>query len=142
MIVNETQVRVRYGETDQMGYVYYGKYAEYFEVGRVEVIRSLGISYKSIEERGVLMPVAELQVQYRRPARYDDLLTIRTTIPELPRSSFLTQYEIHNEAGELLVTGQVRLAFVDKVRQRPIRVPDFVLEAVAQHWPGSGQTGI
>lgn len=135
MIVRETQLRVRYGETDRMGYVYYGQYAEYFEVGRAELIRTLGITYKSVEEQGILMPVADLQIQYRRPALYDDLLTIRTTVPEMPRSSFLTEYEIRNEAGELLVTGRVRLAFIDRERMLPVRAPGFVLEAMAAHWP-------
>jgi acyl-CoA thioester hydrolase len=137
MIVHDTQVRVRYGETDQMGYVYYGRYAEYFEVGRVETIRSIGMSYKLIEEQGILLPVAELRVNYKRPARYDDLLRVRTMIPEIPRSYFLTRYEIVNEAAELIVTGMVRLAFVDQQRQRPVRVPGFILEAVKAHWSGS-----
>ncbi|MEM9987298.1 MAG: thioesterase family protein, partial [Bacteroidota bacterium] len=75
MILHETQLRVRYGETDQMGYAYYGKYAEYFEVGRVETVRSIGLPYKLVEEKGILMPVSELQVNYKRPAFYDDLLT-------------------------------------------------------------------
>lgn len=135
MISHDTQLRVRYGETDQMGYVYYGKYAEYFEVGRVETVRSIGIPYKLVEEKGILMPVSELLVQYKRPAYYDDLLTIRTCIPEPPRSSLLFTYEIFNEADLRLVTGHVRLAFVDAERMRPVRVPDFVAEAVNQHWP-------
>ncbi len=134
MIVHETQFRVRYGETDQMGFVYYGKYAEYFEVGRVELIRSLGLSYKEIEERGIFLPVADLHVRYRKAARYDDLLTVRTKLMEIPRSSFLTEYEIMNEAGELLVTGEVKLAFVDRVRMVPVRAPGYVVEAVERFW--------
>ena len=134
MISHDTQLRVRYGETDQMGFVYYGKYAEYFEVGRVELIRSLGLSYKSIEERGIWMPVADFSIKYRQPGRYDDLLTIRTSLQELPRSSFLTSYEVFNEAGDLLVTGEVRLAFFHAERMVPVRVPDFILEAVSAHW--------
>ncbi|WNJ18821.1 thioesterase family protein [Pontibacter sp. G13] len=137
MIVHETQVRVRYGETDQMGYVYYGKYAEYFEVGRTELIRSLGLTYKALEESGILMPVADLQIKYRYPAKYDDILTIRTSVPEHPKSSFLTQYEISNEAGQLLVSGSVKLAFVDAARQRPVRAPQSVLDAVKPFWPES-----
>ena len=132
MIVHDTQLRVRYGETDQMGIVYYGKYAEYFEVGRTELIRGLGVPYRSIEARGIMMPVAELRIQYKKPARYDDLLTIRTLVKELPRSSLLTEYEIYNEDGGLLVTGFVKLAFLDVARHLPVRVPDFILEAVRQ----------
>ena len=140
MIIRDTHLRVRYGETDQMGYVYYGKYAEYFEVGRVETVRSIGIPYKLVEEKGILMPVSELQVNYKRPGHYDDLLTIRTTIPEKPRSSLLFTYEVFNEAEQLLATGLVRLAFVDKERMRPVRVPGFVQEAVDAHW-GRGEWG-
>lgn len=135
MISHETFLRVRYGETDQMAYVYYGKYAEYFEVGRVELIRSIGISYKEVEERGILMPVAHLEVSYKIPARYDELLRIKTSITEIPRASFMTAYEIYNESNTLLVTGKVKLAFFDKERNRPVRVPDFVLKAIEKHWP-------
>ena len=116
MIIRDTHLRVRYGETDQMGYVYYGKYAEYFEVGRVETVRSIGIPYKLVEEKGILMPVSELQVNYKRPGHYDDLLTIRTTIPEKPRSSLLFTYEVFNEAEQLLATGLVPRSFAEKGR--------------------------
>lgn len=118
-----------------MGYVYYGKYAEYFEVGRVELIRSLGLSYKDIEEQGIWMPVSEFSIKYHRPGRYDDLLTVRTILKELPRSSFLTTYEVLNEAGEKIVTGAVKLAFLDAERMVPVRVPAFILDAVSSHWP-------
>ena len=134
MLVHETEVRVRYADTDRMGYVYYGKYPEYFEVGRVELIRHLGITYKEIEEQGILMPVADLQIKYHRPAHYDELLRVRTSVTELPKSSFLTTYEIFNPAGQKLVSGLVRLAFVDAQRNRPVRVPGFILAAVQAHW--------
>lgn len=134
MISHDTFVRVRYGETDQMAYVYHGKYAEYFEVGRVELIRSIGISYKEVEERGILMPVAKLEVNFKFPARYDDLLRIRTSILEIPRSAFLTEYEIFNEEDKLLVTGAVKLAFFNKERNRPVRAPEYILSAVKAHW--------
>ena len=134
MIFHRTQVRVRYGETDQMGFVYYGKYAEYFEVGRVELIRSMGFTYKEVEAAGILMPVADLRIQYRKPALYDDLLTVQTCVPEIPRSSFLTTYKIHNQKHELLVTGEVKLAFFNKEKNRPVRVPAFILEAIETHW--------
>ncbi|TAE51436.1 MAG: acyl-CoA thioesterase [Bacteroidetes bacterium] len=137
MIIFDTQVRVRYGETDQMGYVYYGKYAEYFEVGRTELIRSLGIPYRVVETKGIMMPVADLEVHYKKAARYDDLLTIRTIVREIPRSSFMTEYEVYNESGELLVTGLVKLAFVNIARMMPVRAPDFILEAVQLHWKPS-----
>jgi len=135
MLQHDTFVRVRYGETDQMGYVYYGKYAEYFEVGRVELIRNvLGLSYKAIEANGYFLPVANLNVKYHRPGRYDDLIKIRTRVSEMPRSSFLTEYEIFNEAEELLVTGTVKLAFFHRERLIPVRIPDFIKEAVERQW--------
>jgi len=135
MLWHDTQLRVRYADTDQMGYVYYGKYAEYFEVGRVELIRHLGIPYTQIEAQGIMMPVAELHIAYKVPARYDELLRIRSCIPEIPRGSLLTTYEVYKEQGELSATGEVRLAFIDMQRQRPVRVPDFILQAVSKHWP-------
>ncbi len=135
MITHDTRIRVRYGETDQMGYVYYGKYAEYFEVGRVELIRSLGLSYKAIEEKGIWMPVSEFSIKYHRPGRYDDLLTVRTILKELPRSSFLTTYNVLNEGGEKIVSGSVKLAFLDAEKMIPVRVPQFILDAVTSHWP-------
>ncbi|RMG22683.1 MAG: acyl-CoA thioesterase [Bacteroidetes bacterium] len=135
MLWHDTQLRVRYADTDQMGYVYYGKYAEYFEVGRVELIRHLGIPYTQIEAQGIMMPVAELHIAYKVPARYDELLRIRSCIPESPRGSLLTTYEVYKEQGELSATGEVRLAFIDMQRQRPVRVPDFILQAVSKHWP-------
>lgn len=138
MLSHETQLRVRYAETDQMGYVYYGKYAEYFEVGRVELIRSFGLSYKEIEERGIFMPVADLEIKYKRAAQYDELLTIRTSLPEFPKARFITFYQIYNEQRDLLVRGKVVLAFVDKVRKRPVRAPEFITEAVSKHWPQKG----
>lgn len=133
MITHDTQLRVRYGETDQMGYAYYGKYAEYFEVGRVELVRKLGIPYKEVEAKGIMMPVSKLEVNYKRPARYDDLLTIRTIVPETPRSSFRFEYEIYNEVQTLLATGLVVLAFVNMQSMRPVRAPEFVIHAVEQY---------
>jgi len=107
-------VRVRYGETDQMGYLYYGHYALYYEVGRAEAIRQLGFTYKQLEELGIHMPVVELNSRYLRPARYDDLLTVRTTLREMPTGSSITFHvEIFNEAAELLNVGRVTLVFFD-----------------------------
>ncbi|HEY4060703.1 MAG TPA: thioesterase family protein [Puia sp.] len=113
MFTSETQVRVRYAETDQMNIVYYGNYAQYFEVGRVESIRQLGFSYKDVESTGVIMPVIEFTAKFIRPARYDDLLTIRTVLKELPvdhRIEF--NQEVYNEKGKLLTSGKVLLYFV------------------------------
>jgi len=114
MYESATQVRVRYAETDQMNVVYHGNYAQYFEVGRAESIRKLGFTYKALEETGVKMPVVELHIRYLRPAHYDDLLTVKTTIRELPTSHKIEFHqEVFNEENLLLTTGRVVLYFLD-----------------------------
>lgn len=132
MITHTTQLRVRYADTDQMGFVYYGNYAAYFEVGRVELVRALGgVSYSELEQHhGVMMPVLELQVKYLAPARYDDLLTIETTLIERPTLKVTFRHRVLNEAGELLVTGEVTLVFVQSKTLRPVRPPEAFLAAL------------
>ena len=104
MIKNQIKIRVRYGETDQMGYVYYGNYAQYFEVGRVEWLRSLGFSYKSLEESGVMLPVTHLEIEYLRPGKYDDLLTVTTTLSKKPMVRIEFDFEIVNELGVISIS--------------------------------------
>jgi acyl-CoA thioester hydrolase len=123
MYISRTTVRVRYGETDQMGYVYYGFYAMYYEVGRVESLRQLGVTYKEIEAMGVFMPVLENKSTYLSPARYDELLTIVTTIKDKPSVKIRFEYEIFNEANKLINKGETLLAFIDKNTNRPCRPP-------------------
>lgn len=132
MLKSETRIRVRYGETDRMGYVYYGYYAWYYEVGRVETLRKLGFSYKEIEDRGILMPVIDFQVQYKKPAFYDDEITVITTIKELPTARIHFHYECYNQAGELLNTGKVTLVFIDKEKNKPCLPPDWFTNVIAQ----------
>jgi len=115
MYTSETQIRVRYAETDQMDVVYYGNYAQYFEVGRVEAIRQLGLSYKEMEAAGVILPVVEFTAKFLRPAHDDDLLTVRSTLKEMPADHrILFHQEVFNEAGKLLTAGKVLLYFVIK----------------------------
>ena len=128
----ETKLRVRYGETDQMSFVYYGVYAQYYEVGRVELLRSLGISYKEIEEMGYALPVVNLNINYRKPAYYDDELTIRTTVKELPSVRIVFDYEIYNEHGNLLNTGEVVLVFLDKETGKPCFAPEVIMEKLKE----------
>ena len=130
MITHQTEIRVRYADTDQMGFVYYGKYAEYLEVGRTDMVRKIGVPYTEVEERGILMPVADMYIKFLAPAHYDEVLTIHTTIAALPRSSFIFDYIVTKEDGKEALKAQVKLAFVDKKRMRPVRVPDFILEAI------------
>ncbi len=124
MYRSETSIRVRYGETDQMGYVYYGNYGMYYEVARVESLRQLGMSYKEMEDMGVMMPVVENHTRFLAPARYDDLLRIVTTIREKPGVRIKFEYEIFNEAGKLINLGETLLVFVDKTSGRPRKPPE------------------
>ncbi len=120
-------LRVRYSETDQMGFVYYGAYAAYYEAARVEAIRNLGITYAELEKiHGIWMPVMNMHVRFLRPARYDDLLSIQTTIPTLPAKDIRFRYEIYNEAGQLLNGALVQLCFLDASTQKRIDAPDFI----------------
>ncbi|NVK63929.1 MAG: acyl-CoA thioesterase [Flavobacteriales bacterium] len=121
---HKTELRVRYGETDQMGYCYYGNYAQYFEVGRVETLRSLGISYKELEDQGVMLPVSDFSVKYKYPAKYDDALTIETSITEVRGARLLFDYSVTNEAGQLVATAHTTLVFVAKETMRPITPPE------------------
>lgn len=125
---DETKLRVRYGETDQMGVVYHGNYAQYFEVGRIEWLRKFGVSYKQMEEEGIMLPVISLSVKYIKSARYDDLIKVRTHLVKLPKASIEFNYEILNEKGELLATGNTTLVFMDIHRNRPTRCPQYILD--------------
>lgn len=122
------KLRIRYGETDQMGYCYYGNYAQFFEIGRVETLRSLGISYKAMEESGIMLPVAEMTVKYIKPTFYDDLISIKTTISKTPSVKIEFNYEIFNEKNELLTTAYTKLVFVNKENMKPIYCPEALLE--------------
>ncbi|MFO7978165.1 MAG: thioesterase family protein [Bacteroidales bacterium] len=128
MIVTQTQVRVRYGETDQMGFVYYGNYALYYEVARADAMRQMNMSYHQMEQRGVVMPIVNMSSKYIRPARYDDLLTIKTSVRQMPASRMHFHYEVYNEAGVLLNLAETTLAFIKKESGRPCAAPDWFLE--------------
>ena len=122
MYTHITKLRVRYSDTDQMKYIYYGVYMKYLEIGRVELLRSIGISYKQIEELGFGLPVVNLKINYRRPAFYDDLLTIETTIKQINNIKLIFKYKIYNEQDELLNTAETTLVFVD-LETRKICIP-------------------
>jgi acyl-CoA thioester hydrolase len=132
LIVTETKVRVRYGETDQMGFVYYGNYALYYEVGRADAMRQLGMTYREMEEMGVVMPITYMTSKYIRPAHYDNLLTVKTIIREIPVSRMHFFYEIYNEEGTLLNLGETILAFIKKENGRPCAAPEWFLEKLKQ----------
>lgn len=124
----EFNVRVRYSETDQMGVVYHGNYAQYFEMGRVEWLRNIGVSYKSMEENGVMLPVVSLNMNYKKPARYDDLLRVKTIFKSLTSVKIEFDYEIYNEQNELLTIGNSILVFVHMKTGRPMAAPEYIKE--------------
>ena len=127
-----TKLRVRYSETDKMGFCYYGNYAQYFEVARVEALRELGIVYKNLEENGILLPVTEFHVRYKQAARYDEILEIKTQITKLQGTRITFQYEVRNEEDVLLNDAETILVFVDAKSMKPIPIPTFVLNLI-QH---------
>ncbi len=128
MIKNEIKIRVRYGETDQMGYVYYGNYAEYFEVGRVELLRSLGVSYKSLEESGIMLPVLHMEINFLKPAKYDDLIILETKLVGNPMVKIKFEFKIFSERKELLTTGETTLVFIDMKKNKPTKAPKYLLD--------------
>ncbi|GAB3009505.1 thioesterase family protein [Cyclobacterium sediminis] len=134
MFIKEHKLRVRYAETDQMGYVYYGNYATYYEVGRVEALRSVGYSYREMEESGVMMPVLENHSKFFLPGRYDENLTIRTSIKEMPGVRIRFHYEIFNEKEELIHVGETLLTFLKTDTHRPCRPPARFIELLKPYF--------
>lgn len=130
MHLNSFSFRVRYAETDQMGVVYHGNYAQYLEMGRVEWLRALGVTYRSMEENGILLPVISINMQYKKPALYDDLLTVQTSLKKIPSVKIEFDYGIYNGDGALLVNANTVLAFMDKRTNKPVRCPDYILEKI------------
>ncbi len=128
MYTASTQVRVRYAETDQMAYVYYGNYATYYEVARVEALRQLGFDYAQLEEQGVMMPVLDLHSNFIRPAKYDERLTIEVSIPKLPSVKMLFEYQITNDQNELINKGSTTLVFLRTSDHKPVRAPESLLD--------------
>ena len=123
MFQAQTQIRVRYAETDQMGYVYYGNYSTYYEVARVETLRAMGLTYKQLEDEGILMPILENNSKYIAPAFYDDLLTVKVSIPKRPGIRIQFNYEIYNQNNNLIHTGETLLVFINEVSRKPCPMP-------------------
>lgn len=132
-----TQIRVRYADTDQMGFVYYGNYARYFEIGRVEALRSLGIAYKDLEAQGIMMPVLENYSKYLKPAFYDDLLNLRVMVKEVPGTRIRFDYEITNQEGLLIHTGYTILIFMSGETRRIISFPRFIKKSIESFFENS-----
>ena len=131
MYSNEISLRVRYAETDQMGYVYYGNYAQYYEVGRVELLRSIGVSYKSLEEMGYELPVVNFSINYLKPAHYDDNLILKTSLIEIPTSKIVFHFECFKKK-ELLNKGEVTLVFVNSKTKKPCKPPKIIIDTLSK----------
>ena len=125
---SQTKIRVRYGETDQMGFVYHGNYTQYFEMGRIAWLEDLGFSYKKMEEDGIIMPVIYLEIDFKNTAQYDDELTIITKLIANPTGKIIFSYEVLNNAGDIIAIAKTDLVFLDKATKKPIRCPDFILD--------------
>jgi acyl-CoA thioester hydrolase len=130
MKIDEIQIRVRYGETDQMGVVYHGNYPLYLEMGRIEWLRKLGISYKTMEENGIMLPVISLSINYKKSAVYDDVINVKTQLKNTPTAKIEFDYEITNENGELLTLASTTLVFIDMKTNRPIKAPQYILDLI------------
>jgi len=128
MKYHKTKIRVRYGETDQMGVVYHGNYSSYLEIARIEWLRSLGISYKQMEIDGVMLPVVSLSLNYKKSACYDDEICIKTSLVKMPTATIEFSYEITNQDGEILTFGNTVLAFINMKTNRPTRCPKFIID--------------
>ncbi|WP_100077680.1 acyl-CoA thioesterase [Chryseobacterium camelliae] len=134
MIHTTHSLRVRYGETDPMKYVYYGNYAEYFEVGRVELFRSIGMPYNEIENQGIWLPVSEYKIKYLKPALYDQKLEIHTFVKKMPGVRIEFDYEIFNEEGVKITEASTTLFFLDAATQKVVKCPDFLLKLIENNW--------
>jgi acyl-CoA thioester hydrolase len=134
MFVHSTKIRVRYADTDQMGYMYYGNYAEFYEVGRVEMLRSLGLTYKAMEGSGIIMPVTELKCKYIKPALYDEEITVKVIMEAMPSVRIHFRYELFNEKGELINLGETLLVFINQEKNRPCLPPPDFLNKVKVHF--------
>lgn len=134
MLISETTVRVYYEDTDKMGVVYYGNYPRYYEIGRTEMIRQLGFSYKEIEDSGILLPARNLRINYIKPAYYDDLLTIRTIVDQIPNVKFPIKTEIYNQKNELLNEGEVVLVFFNGKTNRPCKAPEMFINVIQNYF--------
>ena len=134
MIHTTHTIRVRYGETDPMKYVYYGNYAEYLEVARVELFRELGIPYNEIENQGIWLPVSEFSIKYLKPGLYDEILEIHTYIKKLPGVRIEFEYEIYNSSNEKITEAKTTLFFLDAKKNKVVKCPDFLMQLLLKNW--------
>ncbi len=134
MLTSESKIRVRYSETDQMRYAYYGHYAAYYEVARTDLMRKIGLSYRQLEDMGIIMPVVEMKIRYYKPARYDDVITVKVIVKEMPTARIMFYYEVYNEAGDKTNEGYTLMTFADMQTGRPMRPPKILLDAMRPYF--------
>ena len=135
MFVTETQIRIHYALTDQMGVVYHGHYAQFYEIGRAEAIRQLGYTYKDIEALGIIMPVVDIYSRFLRPAKYDDLITVKTILKELPlHHKIVFHHEIYSQSDELLNTGEITLYFIDAKTMKRCEMPEELRKKIVKYF--------
>ncbi len=139
---HDTNIRVCYGDTDAMGVVYYGTYPRYYEISRTEMLRYYGISYKEVEEEGMILPVRSIQINYLKPAYYDEVLTVRSMMEELPAVRFIIKTEIYNSQGELINHGEVVLVSTSPVTGRAMRTPAWILDKLKAIIASDNQQGV
>ena len=135
MIKSTTEIRVRYSETDKMGFVYHGNYPAYYEIGRTELMREFNLLYKDLENQGILMPVKDLGITFTKPAFYDEILTIETSIEKMPAATIRFDYKIFNESNSLINEGYTILAFIKSGNYRPTRPPSDFLKQLRGYFP-------
>lgn len=128
MKTSHSLIKVRYSETDQMGVVYHGNYAQYLELGRIEWLDALGISYKKMEEEGIMLPVYKLDITYKKSAVFDDLIRVETTLREIPSARIIFDYKIYNKSDELLTIASTELVFINMATNRPMKCPSYILD--------------
>lgn len=134
MYSHTIKTRIRYSETDKMGYCYYGNYAQFFEMGRVELLRNIGISYKKMEDSGIMLPVSDFKISYLKPVFYDDEITIDTSIRKLPNTRIIFDYQIRNEAEEKTTVGETTLVFIKVENMKPTRPPEAIIAALSDFY--------
>tara|TARA_B100001996_G_C18219991_1_gene423322 strand:- start:43 stop:450 length:408 start_codon:yes stop_codon:yes gene_type:complete len=135
MFEHQIKFRVLYSDTDKMGYMYYGQYAKYLEMGRVEALRSLGLSYKAMEDTGVMLPVLDLKLKYIKPLYYDDEVTLTTKICDMPKTRIYFEYELKNPMGEITTLAETTLVFIDHLNAKPCIIPANFKSIIKPYFP-------
>jgi acyl-CoA thioester hydrolase len=131
MLCSVTNIRIRYSETDKMGYLHHANYLNYFEIGRTEMLRNMGMTYKEMEQQGILLPVLSVNIYYNAPSYYDDVLTVKTYMKKKPGIKVIFEYEIYNENSVLICSGNSTLVFIDAKSRKPRRPPDYFIKKFA-----------